>query len=83
MLDSARGKIVAAIGMMACCGLSMAIAIGLIAFTSTLVISGLAVAIAIGCVAFMLVFGHRHQHHGEHDAATEHEATTELETVSH
>lgn len=76
MLDSARGKIVAAIGMVACCGLSMAIAIGLIAFSSTLVISGLAVAIALGCIAFMLVFGHhRHGHHGSHETEADHEAT--------
>lgn len=76
MLDSARGKIVAALGMVACCGLSMAIAIGLIAFSSTLVISGLAVAVALGCIAFMLAFGHhRHGHHGAHETAAEHEAT--------
>ncbi len=64
MINSVRGKIVAAIGMMACCGLAMAIALGVIAFSSTLVISGFAVAIAIGCVVFMLAFGHRHQHDG-------------------
>lgn len=76
MLDSARGKIVAAIGMVACCGLSMAIAIGLIAFSSTLVISGLAVAIAFGCIAFMLVFGHhRHGQHRAHETDAVHGAT--------
>lgn len=69
MLDSVRGKIGAAVAMMACCGLSMAIALGLIAFSSTLVIAGLAVAIAIGCVVFMLTFGHRH-HHRAHAPAS-------------
>ena len=64
MINSAGGKIVAAFGMMACCGLAMAIALGVIAFSSTLVISGFAVAVAIGCVVFMLAFGHRHQHDG-------------------
>lgn len=71
MLDSARGKIVAAVGMMTCCGVSMAIALGLVAFSSTLVISGLAIAVAIGCVVFMLAFGHRHQHNGESKATPE------------
>lgn len=70
MLSAAQEKILAVIGMMTCCGLAMAIALGLIAFTSTLVISGLAVAVAIGCIGFMLAFGHR-QHHVEKGAATE------------
>lgn len=60
MIDSVRGKIVAAFAMMACCGLAMAVALGVIAFSSTLVVSGFAVA--IGCIVFMLAFGHRHQH---------------------
>jgi hypothetical protein len=64
MIDSAGGKIVAAFGMMACCGLAMAVALGVIAFTSILVISGFAVAVAIGCVVFMSAFGHRHHHDG-------------------
>lgn len=64
MLDSALGKIVAGLGMMACCGLSMALAVGLIAFSSAQVVSGLAVAVALGCVAFTMALGHRH-HHGE------------------
>ncbi len=76
MLDSARGKIAAALAMVTCCGLSMAIALGLIAFSSTLVISGLAVAIAIGCVAFMVVLGHhRRPHHQHHETSSEPEAT--------
>lgn len=60
MLDTAKGKITAALAMMACCGLSMAIALGVVAFSSTLLIGGVAVAVAIGCVVFMLAFGHRH-----------------------
>ena len=76
MLDSAPLQRNLALGKVACCGLSMAIAIGLIAFSSTLVISGLAVAVALGCIAFMLAFGHhRHGHHGAHETAAEHEAT--------
>ena len=76
MVDSARGKLLAVLGMMACCGLSMAIALGLIAFSSALVISGLGVAVAFGCVAFMLAFGHRHhQHRREPEATPEHETT--------
>lgn len=62
MLDTAKGKLAAALAMVACCGLSMAIALGLVAFSSTLVIGGTAIAVAIGCVIFMVAFGHRHHH---------------------
>ncbi len=72
MLDSAKGKFAAALAMVACCGLSMAIALGLIAFSSTLLISGLAVAVAIGCVVFMMAFGHQH-HRNDHAAEPDHE----------
>ncbi len=72
MLESAKGKIVAAVGMVACCGLSMAVALGLIAFTSTWVISGVAVAVLVGCVAFMVVIGHGHRgHDAQRDSAHE------------
>jgi uncharacterized membrane protein YdfJ with MMPL/SSD domain len=80
MLDSARGKMVAALAMMACCGLSMAIAIGVIAFSSTMVISGLAVAVAVGCIAFMMAFGHQHRHHDSEHAA---QRDGETDSVSH
>lgn len=64
MLDSVKGKVFAALGMVACCGLSMAVALGLIVFSSTWVISGVVVAVAAGCVVFMILFGHgrRHDH---------------------
>lgn len=62
MSDTAKGKVTAALAMGACCGLSMAIAFGLVAFSSTLLVGGIAVAVVIGCVVFMVVFGHRHQH---------------------
>lgn len=60
MLDTMKGKFAAALAMVACCGLSMAIALGLVAFSSTLLIGGVAVAVAVGCVVFMMAFGHRH-----------------------
>lgn len=59
MLDTAKGKIAAIAAMAACCGLSMAVALGLVAFGSTWIIGGIAVAVAAGCVVFMLAIGHR------------------------
>ena len=66
LLDTVKGKIAAALAMVACCGLSMAIALGLVAFSSTLVIGGIAVAVATGCVVFMVAFGHGHRNHRNH-----------------
>lgn len=80
MLDTVKGKFAAALAMVACCGLSMAIALGLVAFSSTLLIGGVAIAVAVGCVVFMMAFGHRH-----HRPATDVEApvsNTELDTAS-
>ncbi len=82
MIDSVKGKVAAALAMVACCGLSMAVALGLIAISSTLLFSGVGVAVAIGCIFFMFVVGHRH-HHGLGDAAPERpEETSHLEPSS-
>lgn len=62
MSDTAKGRVAAALAMGACCGLSMAIALGIVAFSSTLLVGGIAVAVVIGCVVFMVAVGHRHQH---------------------
>ena len=81
MLDTAKGKLAAALAMVACCGLSMTIALGLVAFSSTLLIGGAAVAIAIGCVIFMAAFGHRH-HHQTNDTEPQ-TRSTQPERASH
>lgn len=81
MLDTMKGKFAAALAMVACCGLSMAIALGLVAFSSTLLIGGVAVSVAVGCVVFMMAFGHRH-----HGSATDVEpavSRTELDAANH
>lgn len=67
ILDTVKGKVAAALAMVACCGLSMAVALGVVAFSSTLLIGGVAVAVALGCVVFMVALGHRH-HHNSSDA---------------
>lgn len=64
MFENARGKIAAVVAMAACCGLSMALALGLIAFSSTAVVAGVAIAVVVGCLAFMTVVG-RSRHHDE------------------
>lgn len=81
MLDTAKGKLAAALAMVACCGLSMAIALGLVAFSSMLVIGGTAIAVAIGCVIFMVAFGHRH-HHRVNDTEPQ-TRSTQPERASH
>lgn len=65
-MDASVRRIGAAVGMMACCGLSMAVAVGLLAFTSSLVVVGLAAVIAIGCVVFMALPGQGHSHKLDH-----------------
>ena len=81
MLDTAKGRLAAALAMVACCGLSMAIALGIVAFSSTLLIGGTAIAVAIGCVVFMMAFGHRH-HHQTNDTGPQ-TRSTQPERASH
>lgn len=71
-MDSMKAKIAAMFAMATCCFAAMAIALGVIAISSTFLISGLAVAIAATCVLFMVVMmrGHGgssggHSHHGQ------------------
>lgn len=68
-------RLVAAMGMVACCGLSMAVAVGVVAVTSSLALISVAVAAAVACVVLMTLMGHRHLHHdgsrpavGSHDS---------------
>lgn|GEM_PF-2495554 len=63
-MDKLRGRIAAMFAMAACCVTAMAVALGVIAITSKVVIGGLAVAVAASCVLFMLVMmkGHGHRH---------------------
>jgi len=69
-------RFVAAVGMIGCCGLSMAVAVGVVAVTSSLALVGAAVAVAVACVVLMTLMGHRHLNHarsrpagGGHDTA--------------
>ncbi len=64
MSESAGGRIAAAVAMVTCCGSSMAIALGIVAFSSTLVVWGLAVAVGVGCVVFTTTLRHRRHRHG-------------------
>jgi len=58
MFETARARIAAVVAMATCCGLSMALALGLVAFSSTLLAAGTAVAIVVGCLVFMAFAGH-------------------------
>lgn len=59
MCESAEVRLGAAGAMVACCGLSMAIAVGLVTFSSTLLLGAAAAAIAVACVVFVVATGHR------------------------
>jgi predicted anti-sigma-YlaC factor YlaD len=63
--QTVQGKAVAAVAMVTCCGLSMAIALGIVVISSTLLVGAIAATVAAGCVLFMLALGHRHGGHSD------------------
>jgi len=82
-MDTLKGRIAAMFAMAACCFTAMAVALGVVAISSTLLIGGLAVAIAATCVLFMVVMmgGHGHAHgahgHGDHSSEADDESPAE------
>jgi len=84
-MDTLKGRIAAMFAMAACCFTAMAVALGVVAISSALLVGGLAVAIAATCVLFMVVMmkGQGH-HHGGHMGATDpaREPTPEYDKVS-
>jgi len=84
-MDSLKGRIAAMFAMAACCFTAMAVALGVVAISSTFLIGGLAVAIAATCVLFMVVMMKGHGHtHGGHGPSAElvEETTAEYDKVS-
>lgn len=58
-------KLTMALGAIACCGLAMAAALGVLALGPSLVIVGPAVLVGFLCVGVMVMAGHRHRAHGD------------------
>ncbi len=48
------GRVAAAVGMIVCCSLTMAVALGALAFSSVAIVSGVAVAVGVGCAIFAM-----------------------------
>jgi len=61
-MDTLKGRVAAMFAMAACCFTAMAVALGVVAISSTFLIGGLAVAIAATCVLFMVVMMKGHGH---------------------
>lgn len=55
----AKEKVVAALAMVACCGLAMVLATGVVAVTSGVVLRSVAVLVAAGCFLSVVLWSHR------------------------
>lgn len=58
MIDRFWRRFVAAVAMVACCGASIAIALGVVVVSSTVLIGGIAAVAGLGCVVAMSALGH-------------------------